>query len=138
MQVTVAIEKTVSETEKTNRDSYQRRSDGREAAPHLIGKAGNERLYSFLWGVVTVAAIIICILAGMYSKRYLNREFIGEQTRAIEQCRQNPRSSPQLCERLSKARGEVERSNYTSTLRGPQQPPYYFSDHNADLTPAFN
>ncbi len=89
-----------------------------------------------MWGVATLATALLCVLAGVYAKRYLNREFIGEQTRVLQQCRQNPRINPKLCEELLVARGEIKQPRYSKTMRGPQRPPFLLSDTNADLTPA--
>jgi len=118
--------------------SDPKRNTGINSLLRSLGKTSTGRRYSFVLGLVTLVITALCALAGIYAKRYLDREFLGEQTRAIEQCRRNPQGSPELCKRLLNERGEIERSTYSATMRGPQQPPFVISDKDADLTPVSN
>jgi hypothetical protein len=108
---------------------------GASLRPPPAVKYKPEHNYPLIWGLVTLLTVLLCIAAGVYTKRYLNREFIGEQTRILQQCRQDPSSNPKLCEELLIARGEIKQSPYAKTMRGPQRPPFLLYDSNADLTP---
>jgi hypothetical protein len=91
--------------------------------------------YVFLWGMFTLLIVILFAGLGIYAKRYMSREFIGEQTRLVQECRANPKSKGKVCEDLLIARGAIEQSKYSKTMRSPQRPPFLLSDGDADLTP---
>jgi hypothetical protein len=91
--------------------------------------------YALFWGVATVIAVLLCAILGVIGQRYLNREFIGETTRELKQCRDNPDSNKKLCRELLTARGELVETPTAGGLRSPRQPPFQLADDDADLTP---
>jgi hypothetical protein len=91
--------------------------------------------YVFLWGMATLLIVVLFAGLGIYAKRYMNREFIGAQTRLVQECRANPKAKGRVCEDLLIARGEIEKPKYSETMRSPQRPPFLLSDGELDLTP---
>lgn len=53
-----------------------------------------------LWAAATLATITVCVGAGMLFQRYLHREFLGEETKLIHLCKQNPTLKKPECEEL--------------------------------------
>lgn len=111
----------------------ERKNNNTGVRSYLAGKL--EGHYTLIWGLATLIAVLIFLAAGIYTKRYLNREFIGEETRFLQRCRQNPKNNGRRCEELLAARGEVKKSRYSDSMRSPQRPPFLLSDADADLTP---
>jgi hypothetical protein len=85
--------------------------------------------------VVTAVTVVVFAVLGAYAKRYMDRDFVGEQSKLLQQCRANPEVNREQCEELLMARGELKQPRYSKTMRGPQRPPFLLSDSNADLTP---
>lgn len=79
--------------------------------------------------------MVVLAAIGAYAKQYMDRGFMGEQTKLLRQCRKSPHINRQQCEDLLIARGEIKEPRYSKSLRGPQRPPFLLSDSSADPAP---
>ena len=89
-----------------------------------------------VWGITTLLVVLACASVGAYMKEYMERDFIGQRTRLLYECRKNPKVKREPCEKLLIDRGELSQPRNANTLRGPQKPPFLLYESDADLTPA--
>lgn len=88
-----------------------------------------------VWGVATLLVVIACGMIGAYMKQYMERDFIGQRTKLLYECRKNPKIKRDACEKLLMERGELDQPKHANSLRGPQKPPFLLYESDADLTP---
>jgi|GEM_PF-6931287 len=88
-----------------------------------------------VWGVATLLVVLACASVGAYMKEYMERDFIGQRTKLLYECRKNPKIKRETCEKLLIERGELSQPRHANTLRGPQKPPFLLYESDADLTP---
>ena len=88
-----------------------------------------------VWGVATLLVVLACASVGAYMKEYMERDFIGQRTKLLYECRKNPKIKRETCEKLWIERGELSQPRHANTLRGPQKPPFLLYESDADLTP---
>lgn len=81
-----------------------------------------------VWGNVTLCAVIVFAGLGTYSKLYMNRDFLGERTKILHKCRENPNFNRSICEELLMARGEVSRLRASKVMRGLHQALFQLGD----------
>jgi len=88
-----------------------------------------------VWGIATLLVVLALASVGAYMKDYMQRDFIGQRTKLLYECRKNPKSKRDACEKLLIERGELNQPRHEDTLRGPQKPPFLLYESDADLTP---
>ena len=90
---------------------------------------------ALVWGVATLLVVLAFASVGAYMKDYMERDFIGQRTKLLYECRKNPKNKSNVCEKLLIERGEFNQPRHANTLRGPQKPPFLLYESDADLTP---